>query len=130
MDEGLLFGRGISFPPRIGPDGRLAWSAGAANIREAIRVILLTEGQERVMLPGFGGGLRSFLFQPNTVTTHTLIQDHIRHALGRWEPRIAVDAVTVEPDPVDEQTAIATIEYTLVATQTRERISLTVSLTV
>src|SRR5436305_1697397 len=28
MDDGRIFGRGISFPPRVGPDGRVAWSAG------------------------------------------------------------------------------------------------------
>ena len=40
MDEGRVFGRGISFPPRVGPDGRVAWSAGPYNIREMIRVVL------------------------------------------------------------------------------------------
>ena len=43
VKAGRSLGRGISFPPRVGPDGRLAWSAGEQNIREAIRVILMTE---------------------------------------------------------------------------------------
>ncbi|NTV96894.1 MAG: TOBE domain-containing protein, partial [Thiobacillus sp.] len=38
-----LFGRGISFPPRIGSDGRIAWSEGEQNVRESIRVILMTD---------------------------------------------------------------------------------------
>lgn len=128
MDEGQLFGRGISFPPRIGPDGRTEWSAGAQNIREAIRIILLTEPEERLMLPEFGGGLQSFLFEPNTVTTHRLIQDRITQALGRWEPRITIESITVEHDPADEQAAVATIAYRLVATGKREQVSLTVQL--
>ncbi|HKG94969.1 MAG TPA: hypothetical protein VKA84_23840, partial [Gemmatimonadaceae bacterium] len=57
IDPGALFGRGIAFPPRVGPDGRLAWSAGEANVRESIRVILMTDERERLRLPEFGGGL-------------------------------------------------------------------------
>ena len=90
MDNSYLFGQGISFPPRIGPDGRIAWSTGPQNIREAIRVILMTEAQERLLLPEFGGGLQSFLFQPNVVSTHRLIQERVTQAMARWEPRIQV----------------------------------------
>ena len=41
-DAGDLFGRGISFPPRVGADGRIVWSEGEQNMRESIRVILMT----------------------------------------------------------------------------------------
>ncbi len=129
MDAGKIYGRGISFPPRVGADGRVAWSEGEVNVREAIRIILLTEPRERVRLPEFGGGLSSFLFEPNTVTTRHLIQDRITKALAQWEPRVRVESVEVEPDPADPQAAIATITYKLVATQTRERVSLNVTLT-
>jgi len=128
MDAGRLFGRGMSFPPRVGPDGRVAWSEGEVNVREAIRVILMTEQRERLRLPEFGGSLSRYLFEPNTVTTRHLIQDRITKALAEWEPRIRVESVEVEPDRIDPQAAIATITYRLIATQTRERVSLTVTL--
>jgi phage baseplate assembly protein W len=128
MDAGKLFGRGISFPPRLGPDGRVAWSTGENNIREAIRIILMTEQRERLLLPDFGGGLGVFLFEPNTVTTRHVLQDRIVQALAEWEPRITVESVSVEEDPADPEAAIATITYKLVATQARERVSLTVTL--
>ncbi|NTU81223.1 MAG: GPW/gp25 family protein [Chloroflexales bacterium] len=128
MDRGRLFGRGISFPPRVGPDGRVAWSEGEQNIREAIRVILLTELSERLNLAEFGGGLGRFLFEPNIVTTRHQIVRRISQALALWEPRIAVEEVAVEPDPDDPQAAVATITYKLVATQSRERVSLGVTL--
>ncbi len=129
MDVGQVFGRGISFPPRVGADGRVVWSEGEQNIREAIRVILLTEERERLNLPSFGGGLGRFLFEPNTVMTRHLIQDRIAQALAAWEPRIRVESVDVAPDPDDAQAAVATITYQLVATRTRERVSLSVTLT-
>jgi len=128
MDAGRLFGRGMSFPPRVGPDGRVAWSEGEVNVREAIRVILMTEQRERLRLPEFGGSLSRYLFEPNTVTTRHLMQDRITKALAEWEPRIRVESVEVEPDRIDPQAAIATITYRLIATQTRERVSLTVTL--
>lgn len=128
MSRTSIFGRGISFPPRVGADGRLAWSQGEENIRESIRIILMTEQQERIMLPEFGGGLSRYLFEPNTVATRTLIADRIKKALGLWEPRIAVEAVKVEPDPGDPQAAVVAIHYKLVATQSVERMELSIRL--
>ena len=129
IDEGKLFGRGIAFPPRIGPDGRLSWSAGGQNVRESIQIILMTRLQERLMLPDFGGGLQTFLFEPNIVSTHRLIQENALRALARSEPRIEVDAITVEADPQDPQVAVLSLEYRLIATGLRESLSLTLRFT-
>jgi phage baseplate assembly protein W len=128
MDVGQLFGRSIAFPPRIGPDGRWAWSEGAENIRESIQIILLTEAGERLMLKTFGGGLRRFLFEPNTTATRRLIQERIEDALRLWEPRVRVQNVRVEPDPLDGEQAIVSITYKLVATQASSRLTLSVNL--
>ena len=125
---GAIFGRSLSFPPRVGPDGRMAWSEGEENIRESIRVTLLTELRERVRLPEFGGGLTSYLFEPNNVGTRHLIEERIARALKRWEPRIAVERTRVDGDPDDREAAVAVIQYQLVATQARDTITLSVRL--
>jgi phage baseplate assembly protein W len=125
---GAILGRGISFPPRVGGDGRIAWSEGEQNIREAIQIVLKTELNERLRLAEFGAGLGRFLFEPNTTATRHVLQDRIARALAAWEPRIVVEAVDVEEDPDDPETAIATIEYRLVATQARERVTLSIPL--
>jgi phage baseplate assembly protein W len=129
MDAGRLLGRGISFPPRIGPDGRVALSEGADNVREAIRVVLMTDRGERVMLQPFGGGLRGFLFEPNIPATHRLVEERIAFALGRWEPRIAVSAVVAQEDSGDDRRALVTISYALVATQEQGEVTVAVPLT-
>ena len=123
-----IFGKSLSFPPRVGPDGRFVWSSGEDNVRESIAVILRTEPGERVGLPDFGAGLARFLFEPNTVATHTRMQDAIRRALDRWERRIQVEAIDVAAHPGDPETAVATITYRLVATAALERISLSIPL--
>jgi phage baseplate assembly protein W len=128
MDPGRILGRGISFPVRVGSDGRIAWSEGEQNVRESVEVVLRTELQERLRLPDFGGGLGRFLFEPNTTTTRRQIQDRIVKALAVWEPRVSVESVAVEADPQDREAAVATVVYQLVATQAQERVSLTVLL--
>lgn len=122
-----VFGRSMSFPPRIGADGRFVWSEGEANIRESIAVILKTEAGERLRLADFGAGLGRFLFAPNNAATHARIQDAISTALARWERRIQVEDVAVGVDPDDAESALATITYRLVATGARERITLSVT---
>jgi hypothetical protein len=116
-EAGNIYGRGISFPPRIDANGRVAWSEGTQNIRESIKIILLTELGERLMLSEFGAGLKNFLYEPNTVETRRLIEEQITHALNQWEPRIQLQEVNVEEDTNDSQQAIATITYKLTATQ-------------
>jgi len=126
--EARLYGQGIAFPPRIGSDGRVAWSVGPQNIRESIRIILLTGSGERVMLRSFGCGLQKFLFEPNIVTSHRLIQQQITQSLELWEPRIRLQSVKVEPDAQDPQAAVVTIDYKLVTTGASDRINLTMRL--
>jgi phage baseplate assembly protein W len=123
-----IFGQGLSFPPRVGADGRLAWSEGESNVRESIRVLLLTEPDERLMRPEFGCGLRRFLFEPNTVTTRTLIREAVTNAIKVWEPRVAVEGVTVESDAEDPRLVAVEIRFRLVATQAVGGLSVTLQL--
>lgn len=123
-----IFGRSMSFPPRVDANGRFAWSEGENNIRESIAVILKTESGERVGVPDFGAGLGRFLFEPNNAGTHARMQDAIVLALSRWEKRIKVEAVDIVADARDAEVALATIAYRLVATSARERITLNIPL--
>jgi hypothetical protein len=123
-----VFGRSMSFPPRVDADGRFVWSEGEGNIRESITVVLKTEPGERVGVPDFGAGLGRFLFEPNNAATHARVQDAITRALARWERRIDVEAVDVVRDGSAQDAALATITYRLVATAVRERLNLTIPL--
>lgn len=123
-----IYGQGLSFPPRIGADGRLAWSGAEENVRESIRVILLTEPGERLMRPGFGCGLRRFLFEPNTPTTRALIRERIVRAISDWEPRVRLEAVEVEPAPDDPRTVQVQIGFRLVATGAAGRLGMSLQL--
>lgn len=128
MAKANIFGQGLSFPPRVGADGRLTWSVGEANVRESLRLILLTEPSERLLREAFGCGLRRFLFEPNTLATRQLIRERILRAIERWEPRVRVDDVRVEANPDDERLIDISITYRLIATQVIERLTLALQL--
>lgn len=124
-----LLGRGIAFPPGVTPEGRLRWSQGDPNVRESLRIILLTEPGERVMRPEFGCGLRRLLFEPNTPATRRMIQEEIRLAVTRWEPRVRLEGVDVTDTP-DPRRVRAVIRYQLVGTGVREQVALDLDLEV
>ena len=123
-----LYGKSLGFPPRVGPDGQMAWSAGEQNVRESILVILRTRPGERLLRPDFGCGLDRYLFEPNSIATLRLIQEDVKQALTRWEPRITLDDIQVGSDARDARVVNIIIFYTLVATQQRERLNLTLTL--
>ena len=92
-------------PPPIGwplmplpdDDGRLTYPPTLADsVRQQLQVILSTRPGEQLMRPGFGAGLTDFLGEPDTVTTRRRVYDRVIDAIGRWEPRVAVDRVEVD----------------------------------
>ncbi len=127
-ETGRRYGRSMAFPPRLDGAGRMAWSEGAENIRESIRLILTTEPGERLMLPGFGAGLQRFLFEPNTVTTHRRIEEAVVQSLERWERRIRLAEISVTADEADPQAALVELRYTLVADRSDGQMTLRVQL--
>lgn len=91
-------GTGIRLPFLPGPDGALRpWLGGMDLIRQSVTTILDTEPGERIMLPGFGCGLRRYLMAPNTLATRTSMEADIRQALEAWEPRVQLVNVAVTP---------------------------------
>jgi uncharacterized protein len=123
-----LFGQGLAFPPRIGADGSLDWASGEENVRQSIRILLLTEPGERLMREAYGCGLRRFLFQTNTPATRQLISERITQAITRWEPRVALDSVEVEADADDERVVQVNIIFRLIANQSVERLGMSLQL--
>ncbi len=126
---GDLYGRSLAFPPQVGANGQMMWSEGEQNVRESLTIILRTRPGERLMQPDFGCDLERYLFEPNTISTLRLIQDEVERAIARFEPRVRLDDVHVESRPDQARVLVdITIAYTLVATQAREKVSLTLAL--
>jgi uncharacterized protein len=109
-------------------DGSLGYPALDDSVRQMIRVILLTRPGEQLLHPEFGVGLEQFLHGPNTITTRRRIRDAIAAGLERFEPRIAVDRIEVEPDPERADRLDVTIAYRLRRTGQPAAVNLAVTL--
>ncbi|MBX3306644.1 MAG: GPW/gp25 family protein [Nitrospira sp.] len=110
-----FLGRGWSFPVKPA-NGQLTYAAYEEDVEQSIQVILLTERGERPMLPEFGGGLRRFLFEPNSPSTRHAIERVVRTALIDWEPRIDIDRVEVVADDVQPNLLLIHVDYVVRAT--------------
>jgi uncharacterized protein len=106
-----FLGQGWAFPVRVNARGGLDWSAGAKSIAEAIWIILDTPRRSRIMEPEFGCGLHDYVFAPNSANTRAVIAAEVRAALVRWEPRIDVLAVNVEPQVDAQNTLLIEVDY-------------------
>lgn len=90
-------GQGLGQPLAPDDNGRLPLVSGPEKVRQAIFTLLDTEPGERVMRPDFGCGLRRYLMAPNNPATRAGIQHEIGNTLARWEPRIKVVDIAVNP---------------------------------
>ena len=88
-----FIGNGWAFPASIGRNGGVRLVTGTEEVDAAIRMILATVPGERVMRPEFGCSMWEQLFAPLTASTLGLIEQAVREALERWEPRIELESV-------------------------------------
>lgn len=114
-----FLGRGWKFPVEVDATGRIALSDYEDDVREAVRIILMTSRGERVMRPDFGANLQDYVFASMSATTIGRIQASVQEALIKWESRIKVIAVKVEPDTGEVGKLLIDVEYRVRATNTR-----------
>lgn len=103
-------GRGIGFPLKPNVQGSLQLSAEGQNLEESIHLILRTSLGERVYRPDFGSRLSELVFAPLNTHTLLLLRLYVEEALEAWEPRIELDEVLTDPDPVRGRVDV-TIRY-------------------
>ncbi|HEX9670486.1 MAG TPA: GPW/gp25 family protein [Thermoanaerobaculia bacterium] len=106
-----FLGVGWAFPLRLEPDRTVATVVYEEDVREAIRIILGTRRNERVMRPDFGAGLEDFVFEPVSTTTMELLKKRVEEALIDWEPRIDVEKVEVTTDPARRDRLLIALDY-------------------
>lgn len=112
-------GRGFAWPLRIDHTGAIAMTNGAADLDDAIRMILLTAPGERIMRPAFGCRIWDLLFEPVTANLIGLIREAVRDALAQWEPRIEVQ--DVRPLQDDDDSGLVRIEIVYRVKSTNDR---------
>jgi phage baseplate assembly protein W len=91
-------GRGWANPVQIdSATGSIEVAEYEADIRQAILIILETSRGERIMRPDFGCGIHDLVFDVIDVALLTRVEAAVKDAMTRFEARIEVMSVRVDP---------------------------------
>ncbi|WP_341528607.1 GPW/gp25 family protein [Nostoc sp. UHCC 0302] len=93
-------GAGWAYPLHLSVQGGIQLSREDQKVKESIWIILRTGVGERVYRPKFGSRLSELAFAPMNSDTLLRIRLYVSQALEVWEPRIILDQVLTDPDPV------------------------------
>ena len=117
---------GWGFPFGISKEhGRVETSRDSENIRQSVKVILLTEPGERMLHPKFGTKLRQFLFENMDSQTKEMICREVRHSLRMWEKRIEDIRVEAEAEPERQGEIHIAVTYRIVGQEQEGRVEVT-----
>jgi phage baseplate assembly protein W len=111
-----IIGSGLAFPLQVDRRGGIALARDEQDIDQAIQLILGTAQGERPMRPEFGCGVHDFVFDSIDATTIGRMEEAIREALDRWEPRIQVQSVEFDLSASANGLLTIDIGYTVRAT--------------
>jgi phage baseplate assembly protein W len=88
--------KGIIYPITDHARGFFHSSAdGIEQIKSDLLILLLSNFNERVMLPDFGANLRQYTFEPNDLVLQQQIKNAISVAITKWEPRVVVQSIDI-----------------------------------
>ena len=121
-DPSDFIGRGIAFPMRVDQSGSIATSSGASDIDSSIRMILTTAPGERLMRPEFGCKIWELLFEPINANTMGLMSEAVKEAIGRWEPRVTLEDVRLDPSGQHAGEVLIEIDYLVRTTNDRRNL--------
>ena len=113
-----IIGSGLAFPLQVDRRGGIALARDETDIEQAIELILGTAPGERPMRPEFGCGVHDFVFDTIDASTVGKMEQAIRDALDRWEPRVFVETVEFNLDEVADGRLIIDIGYRVRVTNT------------
>lgn len=72
-------------------------------IQNGIRNIFLFAKGERILLPEFGFNLYKYLYEPINDFTAQKLGEELLRTLEKWEPRITIQKLYIDPDEEQNQ---------------------------
>jgi phage baseplate assembly protein W len=112
----LQNGKHLSFPFRVGVDGRMSTVKTLdEHVRDELVQLLLTNQGERPFLVDFGGGVRRLVFEAADDATGAVAKATITQAINTWlGHRVILEYINVE---VENSTISVDIRYRLAGTE-------------
>lgn len=115
-----FLGTGWAFPPSFGPGGaELELVADEQDVEQALTILFATRRAERPMQEHFGCNLDEQLFAELDHALVSNLTSMISDAILAHEPRIALEDVDVNVDPHEAGCLRITLDYTILATNSR-----------
>lgn len=120
MEESQSFlGTGWGFPPTFHRSAEgVEMISDEVDIESSLTILLSTDVGSRVMQPLYGCDLHRLVFEPLDTSLQAYMKDLIKTAILYFEPRIILNDVTLEPEPLEGRVLII-VDYTIAATNTR-----------
>jgi phage baseplate assembly protein W len=111
-------GKHLSFPFRIGKDGRTAQvRTEEEHVRDELVQLILTNLGERVFMSEFGGGVRRLVFENITDATHSVTKAMLTRSISRWlGHRLTLEELVVN---THNETIEVEIKYRIAGTEDR-----------
>lgn len=79
--------------------GKLVIRKNAEAVKQALKILILTNLGERQYRPLFGSTVRNSLFENYTTFTQDTIRNSIKTAIGNFEPRVELLDILFSGDP-------------------------------
>jgi len=87
---------GLNYPTAYLPGkGYFHKTTGVELLKNNLKQLLRTEKGERVMLPGYGLGLRQFLFQPLDEDLVNTLREEVVVQINKWFPHLEITKLRV-----------------------------------
>ena len=98
------------------PSGDVYKKKDAAAVKQSIKNLLLTDFYEKPFQPFFGGNLRAMLFELADEDTEDEVEENIRNAINKYEPRAEILTITVNVLP-DQNDMRVSVYFKIISTQ-------------
>jgi phage baseplate assembly protein W len=112
----LQNGKHLSFPFRVGNDGRMTTVKTLdEHVRDEIVQLILTNPGERPFLVDFGGGVRRLVFESADEATTAVTKATITQSINRWlGHRVVLEYIEAK---VENSTISVDVRYRLAGTE-------------
>ena len=98
------------------PSGDIYKKKDAAAVKQSIKNLLLTDFYEKPFQPFFGGNLRAMLFELADEDTEDEVEQNIRDAITKYEPRAEILTISVNVLP-DQNDMRVSVYFKIISTQ-------------
>ena len=95
-------------------------------IKQNLKMLILTNPGERVMIPNFGVGIKSYLFENFSETTYTEIENNIKEQVATYLPVVTIKALSFDNSSPDANTLQVSLEYFIPALGIKDLLEFTI----